>query len=147
MGKLQPLVYGLTKIAISKNRNYKKKLTFGPQFSGQNCTFSSLAANWSHTGQWFYHKKVPHWFPDMRVPNVLLHPPKKWSFGPKMTFLAKYRHFWPILSNGRPENAANKVPRCYFLKISLHGYPFTNLRIKGENIESIRDVPLYQICA
>ena len=44
-----------------------------------------------------------NWFPDMRVPKVLLPPPKNWilgpktaKFGPKLAFWAKYRHFWPI---------------------------------------------------
>ena len=39
----------------------------------------------------------------MRIPKVLHHPPKKWTFGPKtaklcpkLTFLAKYRHFGPF---------------------------------------------------
>ena len=27
--------------------------------------------------------KVPHWFPDMRELKVLLHPSKKWIFGPE----------------------------------------------------------------
>ena len=77
---------------------------FGCLKNGLNCTFSSLGANWSCKGQCFQHKKkVPHWFPDTREPKVLPHPPKKWifgpktaKFGPKPTFLAKYRPFWPI---------------------------------------------------
>ena len=42
----------------------------------------------------------------MREQKVLLHPPEKWifgqkmaKFGPKLTFLAKYRHFWAIWSH------------------------------------------------
>merc|ERR1712012_1505261 len=43
----------LTQITIPKQKN-----DFWPQiskFPGQNCTFSSLAANWSLTGQCFQH--------------------------------------------------------------------------------------------
>ena len=52
----------------------------------------------------FNAKEVSHWLPNMRVPKILLptllHPPKKWNFGPKtakfglkLAFLAKY---WPF---------------------------------------------------
>ena len=37
----------------------------------------------------FNMKKVFNWTPDIRVPKVLLHPPKKWIFWPK------YGQIWP----------------------------------------------------
>ena len=69
----------------------------------------------------FNTKKVSHWNPDIRVPKFLLPPPKKWIFGPKtakcgpkLAFLAKYRHFWPIWSDAWPKNNSNKLPRWFF---------------------------------
>ena len=56
-------------------------------------------------------KKVSHWTPDMRVPKVLLPPPKKLDFWPKNGQL------WPQIvqtitfftqSYARPKNNANK---------------------------------------
>ena len=57
------------------------------------CTTYALSALHINT------KEVSHWFPDMRVPKVLIRPPKKRIFGPKtaqlglkLAFMAKY---WP----------------------------------------------------
>ena len=36
------------------------------------------------------------------------------QIGPKLVFLAKYWHFWPIWSHARPINNASKVPRWFF---------------------------------
>ena len=49
---------------MTKNRDSKQIIDFWPQiskFSGQNCTFSYLAANWSRTGQCFQHKNGQIW--------------------------------------------------------------------------------------
>ena len=40
-------------------------------------------------------------------------------FDGQIGFLAKYWHFRPILSNARPKNISNKLPRCFF---PLGGY-------------------------
>ena len=53
-------------------------------------------------------------FPVKYVPQILLIPVKIRIFGPKLAFLAKYCHFWPIWSHARPKNKGNKVPRCCF---------------------------------
>ena len=39
--------------------------------------------------------------------------PKTAKFGPKLTFLAKYWHFWPIWSSAWPKNNADKLPSEY----------------------------------
>ena len=58
-------------------------------------------------------------------------PPKKWIFGPKMTFLAKYWHFWPIWSHGRPKNA-NKGPMCFFCYVGTKTFASScKIRIFG----------------
>ena len=40
-------------------------------------------------------EEVGHWFPDMRVPKVLLCPPKKWILLPKLPNFAQNWHRWP----------------------------------------------------
>ena len=57
----------------------KQKLTFGPKFpnfTGQYWAFLSLAAVQAAAVNVFNTKEASHWFPDMRVPKVLLHPPQ-----------------------------------------------------------------------
>ena len=103
---------------FDKNCNhFTKNWLFAPniQIFGSKNTFLSLAANWSLT------KKVSYWFPDMRAPKVLLPPSKKGflakkmaKFGPKLSFIAKYRHFWPLWSIVWPKNNADKLPRWFF---------------------------------
>ena len=44
---------------------------------------------------WAAPEKAYHWLPDMRIPKVLLHPPKKWIFGKKRPILAQNWHFRP----------------------------------------------------
>ena len=77
---------------VEKNRDSKTKnrpLSPNIQVFGSKLHILFLADNWSPSGQSFQHKKVPHWFPDMRVPKVLLQSPKKWNFGQKRPNLAK----------------------------------------------------------
>ena len=45
-------------------------------------------------------------------------------FGPKLTFLAKYRHFWPIWSNARPKNNADKLPMWFFRYVGTKTFTF-----------------------
>ena len=80
------------------------------QIFGSKLHISSLATIGASPVNVFNTKEVSHWFPDMRIPKVLLHSPKKWifgpktaKFGPKLAFWAKYRHFWPIWSNAWPK--------------------------------------------
>ena len=64
--------------------------------------------------------KLPKWFSVMLVPKLLLTPikirifgRKTAKFGPKyaiLVILGQIWHFWPISSNARPKNNANKVP-------------------------------------
>ena len=64
------------------------------------------------------------WFPVMLVPKLLLNPiktrifgPKTAKFGPKSAFLVimgQILPFFHILSNARPKNNVNKVPRWVF---------------------------------
>ena len=63
------------------------------EFWRQNCTFLSLVAYWSLTGQYFTHQ-VSYRFPDMRVPKLLLPPLKKLGFlAQKRPNLAKKLYF------------------------------------------------------
>ena len=65
--------------------------------------------------------KLPKWFSVMLVPRLLLPPekirifgPKTAKFGPKYAFLVilgQILAFLLFLSNARPKNDANKVPR------------------------------------
>ena len=81
---------------VVKNHYYHTKIDFLPQISkflGQKNTFLFQAANWSLSGQFFQHRKVPCWLPDVRMPKVLLHTPQKMDLGPKLAILANYWHF------------------------------------------------------
>ena len=76
-----------------------KRIDFWPQiskFSGQNCTFSSLAANWSRTGQCFQSGKgvslVP-WYEDTK--SFTPSPQKNGFLAQKRPNLAQNWHFWP----------------------------------------------------
>ena len=76
----------------------------------EKSTFSFLTANLSCTGQCFQHGKgvslVP-WYEDTK--SFTPSPPKNgfWpkngQIWPKLAFLAKYQHFWPIWPHGRPK--------------------------------------------
>ena len=60
-------------------------------------------------GVFFFGEKTDFW-------------PKTANFGPKLAFLAKYWHFWPIWSNAWPKNDANKLSRwfCYPLTFTIN---------------------------
>ena len=97
----------------SRFPNKKWLLAQIPIFFGMDCTFLSQAANWSLNNQHFQHERG---VPDMRVPRVLLPPPKKRifgpktaKFGPKLVYLAKY-FFWPKWSHARKKT----MPRRWF---------------------------------
>ena len=89
---------------VDKNPDSKTKIEFWSQYIilGQNCTFSFLRSFrpiGSPPVNVFNMKEVSHWFPDLRVPKILLLPsnnrifgPKTVKFGPKLAFLAKYWH-------------------------------------------------------
>ena len=72
----------------------------------------------------------------MLVPKLLLTPikirifgPKTAKFGPKSAFLsfwAKYCHFLHILSNARPKNNVNKVPRWVFRYMDNKTFDFSS---------------------
>ena len=93
---------------VDKNPDSKTKIEFWSQYIilGQNCTFSFLRSFrpiGSPPVNVFNMKEVSHRPPDLRVPKILLLPsnngnfgPKTAKFGPKLTFLAKYRHFGPF---------------------------------------------------
>ena len=97
-GGLAPVV-SVIRLFDRKSQFLNKKMDFWCQISkfwGQNSIFSSLAANWSLTNQFFSTKKVSHWFPDMRVPKVILPSPQKIGFlAQKRPNLAQNWHFRP----------------------------------------------------
>ena len=67
------------------------------EFWRQNCTFLSLVAYWSLTGQYFTHQ-VSYRFPDMRVPKLLLPPLKKIRiFSPKTSKFGQKFVFFVVL--------------------------------------------------
>ena len=99
-----------------KLRCPNKKLTFLSQiqiFSGQNCTFLSQGASPVNV---FNTKEVSHWFPDVRVPKVLL---KNCPVWPKTGIFGQMLAFLPYLVPCQPENNANKVPNFCFLQKKL----------------------------
>ena len=83
----------------------------------EKSTFSFLAANLSRTGQCFQHGKgvslVP-WYDDTK--SFTPSPPKNgfWpkngQIWPKLAFLAKYQHFWPIWSHTWPKTMQTRCP-------------------------------------
>ena len=85
---------------ISNLELYGKNRIFGPQIEiwGPNKRIHFLRDTmFRPRPEKVVQRKKSHWFPDVRIPKVLLHPPKKWifgqktaKFGPKLTFLAKY---------------------------------------------------------
>ena len=70
---------------VNKNRDYYTKIDFSPQISKFRPwrPIGALPINFFNT------KKVSHWIPDMRLPKVLLHPPKN------LEFLPKIGQIWP----------------------------------------------------
>ena len=72
----------------------------------------------------------------MLVPKLLLNPlkirlfgPKMAKFGPKSAFLviwAKYCHSLHILSNARPKNNVNNVPRWVFRYVGNKTFDFSS---------------------
>ena len=90
---------------VDKNCDYHQKIDFAPniQICGSKSTFCPQWPIGSSSINVFSTKKVSPWFPDMRVPEVLLSPPQKLDFWPKngqilpkTGILAKYRHFCPF---------------------------------------------------
>ena len=78
----------LVKCPVDDYHDSKTKNCLLPQISkfwGPNCTFSSLMANWSSTGQYFHHEKGASSVPSLiwGFQKFYSIPPKKWSFGPK----------------------------------------------------------------
>merc|ERR1712004_447033 len=76
------------------------------------------------------------WFSVMLVPKLLLTPikirifgPKTAKFGPKYAFLVILGQILPflhILSNARPKNNVNKVPRWVFRYVGNKAYDFSS---------------------
>ena len=116
MGKLQTRVYWqhalFIKIAIAK-----QKIGFWPwtlTFSGHNCTFSSLAANWRHTGQCFQHERGVSLVPWYEGTKRFTPFPPKMDFWPKNSQIwSKTGIFGPVVPMPDQKNA-NKVPRWVF---------------------------------
>ena len=84
-------------------------------------------------GQGLQHEKGVSLVPCYEIPKVLLHPPKKWIFGPKtakfvpkLAFLAKHGHFWPIWPNVRPKNNLNKLPRWFFSYVGTKTFTYSH---------------------
>merc|ERR1719225_1533124 len=79
---------------------------------------------------------LPKWFSVMLVPKLLLTPikirifgPKTAKFGPKYAFLVSLGQILPflhILSNARPKNNVNKVPRWVFRYVGNKAYDFSS---------------------
>merc|ERR1711928_243188 len=71
--------------------------------------------------------KLSRWFSVMLVPKLLLTPLKIRIFGPKSAFLVILGQILPflhILSNARPKNNVNKVPRWVFRYVGNKAYDF-----------------------
>ena len=68
----------------------------------------------------------------MLLPKLLLTPikirlfgPKMAKFGPKSAFLVILGQILPVLSNARPKNNVNKVPRWVFLFVGNKTFDFS----------------------
>merc|ERR1712147_495160 len=82
------------------------------------------------------HSPNCRWFSVMLVPKLLLTPikirifgPKTAKFGPKYAFLVILGQILPflhILSNARPKNNVNKVPRWVFRYVGNKAYDFSS---------------------
>merc|ERR1719225_2194053 len=80
--------------------------------------------------------KLSRWFSVMLVPKLLLTPikigifgPKTVKFGPKyacLVILGQILAFLHILSNARPKNNVNKVPRWVFRYVGNKAYDFSS---------------------
>ena len=80
--------------------------------------------------------KLSRWFSVMLVPKLLLTPikirifgPKTAKFGPKYAFLVILGQILPflhILSNARPKNNVNKVPRWVFRYVGNKTFDFSS---------------------
>merc|ERR1712240_885534 len=124
-----------TKIAITK-----QKIDFWPQISkfwGQKSTFSPLAANLSPTDQCFQHEKGVSLESRYEGTKIFTPCPQKIGFWAKKwpnlvqnlhfwSFWAKYCHFLHILSNVRPKNNVNKVPRWVFCYVGNQTFDFSS---------------------
>ena len=79
-----------------KSRFQNKKIDFLPQISkflGQNCTFSSLEANWSRTGQCFQHEKSASFVPWYEGTKIITPSPQKmdfWHFLPNIDIFGPF---------------------------------------------------------
>ena len=80
--------------------------------------------------------KLSRWFSVMLVPKLLLTPiknsifgPKTAKFGPKYAFLVIFGQILPflhILSNARPKNNVNKMPRWVFRYVGNKTFYFSS---------------------
>ena len=76
----------------------KQKNTFGPKYSifwVKIAHFHPYRPIGATPVNVFNTKEVSHWFPDIRIPKVKLHPLQKRSFGPKRPNAASNWHLWP----------------------------------------------------
>ena len=76
----------------------KQKNTFGPKYSNfwvKIAHFHPYRPIGATPVNVFNTKEVSHWFPDIRIPKVKLHPLQKRSFGPKRPNAASKWHLWP----------------------------------------------------
>ena len=114
-------------------------------FLGKNGTFSSLADNLSRVFQCFQHRKavsLAPWYVDNKsfAPSALtkrIFGPKTAKFGPKLTLLAKYGHFWPIWSDARPKktNNSNKLPWRFYRYVGTKTFTYSyKIRIFGQKM-------------
>merc|ERR1712012_1149096 len=99
-----------TKIAITK-----QKIDFWPQISkfwGQKKHIFAPSGQFEpHRSMFSTRKRCLIGIPIRGYQNFYSLPQKNWIWGPKT---AKFGHFWHILSNARPKNNVNKLPRWVF---------------------------------
>ena len=110
---------------INKNHNYyTKNWLFAPNiqiFRSKKHIFAPSGQLEPHRSMFSTRKRCLIGIPIWGYQNFYSLPPKNWilgpktaKFGPKVAFLAKYWHFWPIWSNAWPNNNADKLPRWFF---------------------------------
>ena len=93
---------------VLQNFNWRRSQVFGPK---KNAHLLLDTMPWPRPGK-IVHKKC-------------FFGPKTAKFGSKLTFLAKYRHFWPIWSNARPKNKADKLPSWFFRDVGTKSFTYS----------------------
>ena len=101
-----------------------RKLTFCPKYPNLWVRFWHFLPTqliWATPVNVVNTERVSHRFPDMRIPNVLLHPPQKLNFWPKSgkswPKIGIFGKIWAFLVHFiqcLTKKTSKRLPRCFF---------------------------------